>query len=199
MQAGHATHVEDAKRTDDTARPRPNAPPRSKAAPHGPPREDGGPEERRRIRPCKPRGDPAHIRRTDSWPSGRRRTPGKCVGGKPSRGFESLTVRHPDSKLVSGCRATAQVAVTGAFFGAYPDPVSLSNRPFAVSAGLRGARSLLARIGGEFAVNREFSRNPVQKQAPASGDSGTPRWKPRKYSGLSPGIPLSCSGRKQAI
>ena len=31
---------------------------------------------------------------TDSWPSGRRRTPGKCVGGEPSRGFESLTVRH---------------------------------------------------------------------------------------------------------
>ena len=31
---------------------------------------------------------------TDRWPSGRRRTPGKCVGGRPSPGFESLSVRH---------------------------------------------------------------------------------------------------------
>ena len=30
----------------------------------------------------------------DRWPSGRRRTPGKCVGGRPSPGFESLSVRH---------------------------------------------------------------------------------------------------------
>ena len=31
---------------------------------------------------------------TDRWPSGRRRTPGKCVGGEPSPWFESLSVRH---------------------------------------------------------------------------------------------------------
>src|SRR6056297_2989288 len=31
---------------------------------------------------------------SERWPSGRRRTPGKCVGGKPSRGFESLPLRH---------------------------------------------------------------------------------------------------------
>ncbi len=30
----------------------------------------------------------------ERWPSGRRRTPGKCVGGEPSRGFESLSLRH---------------------------------------------------------------------------------------------------------
>jgi hypothetical protein len=41
-----------------------------------------------------PRCGQANTRPTDSWPSGRRRTPGKCVGGEPSRGFESLTVRH---------------------------------------------------------------------------------------------------------
>ena len=28
------------------------------------------------------------------WPSGRRRSPAKGVGGKPSRGFESLRLRH---------------------------------------------------------------------------------------------------------
>ena len=39
--------------------------------------------------------------RTDSWPSGRRRTPGKCVGGEPSRGFESLTVRHQPPEIPS--------------------------------------------------------------------------------------------------
>ena len=31
---------------------------------------------------------------TERWPSGRRRTPGKCVGGEPSRGFESLSLRQ---------------------------------------------------------------------------------------------------------
>ena len=36
----------------------------------------------------------AKPRTTDRWPSGRRRTPGKCVGGRPSPGFESLSVRH---------------------------------------------------------------------------------------------------------
>ena len=41
---------------------------------------------------------------TDSWPSGRRRTPGKCVGGEPSRGFESLTVRHTSLKLLVNFR-----------------------------------------------------------------------------------------------
>ena len=37
----------------------------------------------------------AKHRLTERWPSGRRRTPGKCVGGKPSPGFESLSLRHP--------------------------------------------------------------------------------------------------------
>ena len=30
----------------------------------------------------------------ETWPSGRRRSPAKGVGGKPSRGFESLRLRH---------------------------------------------------------------------------------------------------------
>ena len=30
----------------------------------------------------------------ERWPSGLRRTPGKCVGVKASRGFESLSLRH---------------------------------------------------------------------------------------------------------
>ena len=34
---------------------------------------------------------------TEGWPSGRRRTPGKCVYGKPYRGFESRPLRHPGS------------------------------------------------------------------------------------------------------
>jgi hypothetical protein len=36
----------------------------------------------------------SHLPSTERWPSGRRRTPGKCVGGKPSRGFESLSLRQ---------------------------------------------------------------------------------------------------------
>src|SRR5690606_14723343 len=35
-----------------------------------------------------PQGD------AERWPSGRRRTPGKCVGGEPSQGFESLSLRQ---------------------------------------------------------------------------------------------------------
>ena len=50
--------------------------------------------------PC----NPSHIRPTERWPSGRRRTPGKCVGGKPSPGFESLSLRHlPPSKHMYLC------------------------------------------------------------------------------------------------
>ena len=37
----------------------------------------------------------------DRWPSGRRRSPAKGVGGKPPRGFESLPVRHQN--LLSYC------------------------------------------------------------------------------------------------
>ena len=33
----------------------------------------------------------------ETWPSGRRRSPAKGVGGKPSRGFESLRLRHSPS------------------------------------------------------------------------------------------------------
>ena len=32
--------------------------------------------------------------RAEGWPSGRRRTPGKCVYGKPYRGFESRPLRQ---------------------------------------------------------------------------------------------------------
>ena len=35
--------------------------------------------------------------KAERWPSGRRRTPGKCVGGEPSQGFESLSLRHATS------------------------------------------------------------------------------------------------------
>ena len=51
-------------------------------------------------------------RPTERWPSGRRRTPGKCVDGRPSPGFESLSLRHiqilnpsrgPDWGLFSFC------------------------------------------------------------------------------------------------
>ena len=41
-------------------------------------------------------GSQARIYRpAETWPSGRRRSPAKGVGGKPSRGFESLRLRHP--------------------------------------------------------------------------------------------------------
>ena len=37
----------------------------------------------------------------DRWPSGRRRSPAKGVGGKLPRGFESLPVRHTKRKHIS--------------------------------------------------------------------------------------------------
>jgi hypothetical protein len=51
--------------------------------------------------------------RTDSWPSGRRRTPGKCVGGEPSRGFESLTVRHLPSRKRSADQSAGFSSLNG--------------------------------------------------------------------------------------
>ena len=60
----------------------------------------------RRENPEMPPAPPCHIPPrplnsppTERWPSGRRRTPGKCVGGEPSRGFESLSLRHRNSGL----------------------------------------------------------------------------------------------------
>ena len=47
------------------------------------------------ISPCNGPSVPANTRPTERWPSGRRRTPGKCVGGRPSPGFESLSLRQP--------------------------------------------------------------------------------------------------------
>jgi hypothetical protein len=38
------------------------------------------------------------ARQTEGWPSGLRRTPGKCVCGKPYREFESRLLRH--SKII---------------------------------------------------------------------------------------------------
>lgn len=46
------------------------------------------------IGPCKSLFNGSKNPGTERWPSGRRRTPGKCVGGKPSPGFESLSLRH---------------------------------------------------------------------------------------------------------
>ena len=43
---------------------------------------------------CRRTRDVATRPSPERWPSGRRRTPGKCVGGKPSRGFESLSLRQ---------------------------------------------------------------------------------------------------------
>ncbi len=44
--------------------------------------------------PLSPGANSTNRTLTERWPSGRRRTPGKCVGGKPSPGFESLSLRH---------------------------------------------------------------------------------------------------------
>ena len=43
----------------------------------------------------------------ERWPSGRRRTPGKCVGGKPSPGFESLSLRQTLNILIFSFKLTA--------------------------------------------------------------------------------------------
>lgn len=43
----------------------------------------------------------------ERWPSGRRHTPAKGAGGKPSRGFESLPLRHLPSRKRSPDPAAA--------------------------------------------------------------------------------------------
>ena len=44
-------------------------------------------------RPCRPAAKPLGAT-SERWPSGRRHTPAKGAGGEPSRGFESLPLRH---------------------------------------------------------------------------------------------------------
>ena len=54
---------------------------------------------RRRGRCYAPRLRPSQGKREpEGWPSGRRRTPGKCVCGKPYRGFESRPLRQKPIK-----------------------------------------------------------------------------------------------------
>ena len=46
------------------------------------------------VSPCFLRSRPLDTA-LETWPSGRRHTPAKGADGKPSRGFESLRLRHP--------------------------------------------------------------------------------------------------------
>ena len=49
---------------------------------------------------------------TETWPSGRRRSPAKGVGPEGSRGFESLRLRHPPFSFNSvGSHSTPYGAV----------------------------------------------------------------------------------------
>lgn len=41
------------------------------------------------------------LRSAERWPSGRRRTPGTRVGGKPPPGFESLSLRQPHPNVTN--------------------------------------------------------------------------------------------------
>ena len=59
--------------------------------------------------------DPSRVNTaaTDRWPSGRRRTPGKCVGGEPSLGFESLSIRQTRRLLSMAryCRRSSHTTI----------------------------------------------------------------------------------------
>ena len=63
----------------------------------------------------------------ETWPSGRRRSPAKGVDGEPSRGFESLRLRHVPLFLLHFSVMKQSVACPdGACGGAHdPDPASL--------------------------------------------------------------------------
>ena len=50
---------------------------------------------RRAVGTCVSCTEAAKEHSPERWPSGRRRTPGTRVGGKPSPGFESLSLRQP--------------------------------------------------------------------------------------------------------
>jgi hypothetical protein len=51
---------------------------------------------------CKTRHAPSREEHPERWPSGLRRTLGKRVCGKPYRGFESHSLRHPVGLLEVG-------------------------------------------------------------------------------------------------
>ena len=52
------------------------------------------------INACPPQTPPLNGS-TETWPSGRRRSPAKGVGPEGSRGFESLRLRHTELKLLN--------------------------------------------------------------------------------------------------
>ena len=54
------------------------------------------------------------LRRTERWPSGRWRTPGKCVDVNASPGFESLSLRHSQIQSFRFQTATASAAFAAA-------------------------------------------------------------------------------------
>lgn len=87
------------------------------------PGERVGAEEGVRFRPCVSTNILQMLRFTlvllplplidppaEWWPSGRRHTPAKGAGGKPSRGFESLPLRHKSLKRRAGPRAATLCA-----------------------------------------------------------------------------------------
>jgi len=52
----------------------------------------------------------------EAWPSGRRHTPGKRVGGQLPRGFEPLSLRHqPGSSTCGFAQAVVRWSVLGPF------------------------------------------------------------------------------------
>lgn len=104
------------------------------------------------VCPCTPPQFPATQPHKDRWPSGRRRTPGKCVGGEPSRGFESLSVRQqppsPSIILVSPGFCLAFPGVSGGFpLRRRLDLLHIPALRLRVSAAFGGRSVCLARAG----------------------------------------------------
>ena len=76
------------------------------------------------LEACGPHPEMLLSAAPERWPSGRRRTPGKCVDGEPSRGFESLSLRQPRLGLVGSPAGRAPGAE-----GAIPRRAAPGSRP----------------------------------------------------------------------
>ena len=107
--------------------------------------------------------------RLERWPSGRRRTPGKCVGGKPSRGFESLSLRQPPTPAPQEPPGSPPAAP-----GPTPSPVSrsVSVRPRSASASRTPGRISAAISAAVSAASGRFRGTRTSRARIASSASG---------------------------
>ena len=127
-------------------------------------------------RPSCLRGPRSVDATAERWPSGRRRTPGKCVGGRPSRGFESLPLRHLPREM-------------------HPDPSWRDGLPLELED---TARRLRCRAVGDCRAGAETFRADSERRLAAVRQASVPMARLHDWGLKQARQPWRCVGRRSA-